>query len=133
MSKCLLPFAAAMVFVVNYQVGWAAESFKACEFDRWKGAANEEAAVSYVGVGFFVDDAREVVSKVFRGRVSEWISVETVRSEDFTTYIYHANESDEKNNTFRSRYSFRVYETGRCTARIETTGFTPIIAEGRLR
>lgn len=104
-----------------------------CEFTSWRGAQTEQVAISWVGVGFEVQEERSRLRVLYQGGVSDWMSVDVRKTSRFSTFVVNLNERDSSGAQFNTRYGFRVYNTGRCETRHEDGVHLPIIGEGRVQ
>ena len=55
-----------------------------------------------------------------------------VKSGNFTGFVYYVNEKAADGSTYDHRYSFRFYNTGKCEARVDQSGYKPLVATGRV-
>ena len=102
-----------------------------CKFRNWKGAQNEDAAISWIGNGFIVDEKKMRIKRIFTGKTnSEWYSAEKKKTERFTTYVFYKIDKVKGSNV-KTRYGYRIYESGKCNAVLSSENYTPIMADGR--
>ena len=104
-----------------------------CDFTTWKGAQTEAIAISWVGVGFEVQEDRARLRVLRQSGASEWLSVDIRNTSRFTTYVVNLKQSDSSGANYDNRYGFRVYSTGRCETLLTTPGYVPIEGKGRVR
>ena len=105
---------------------------KRCEFDYWQGY-NDDVAISWVGIGFDVDEAKSRVRQVNQNGVSDWVSAKIAKTEKFSTFVYYIVETDSSGEKIRNRYGSRVYNRGTCEVNLSMQGYAPIIAKGKLK
>ena len=103
-----------------------------CEFDSWQGY-NEEVAISWVGLGFEVDEENRRIRQVFDEGVTKWISADIIKTEKFVTFVYYITEEGTSKEQFRNRYGSRVYERGACEVNLSMDGYSPITARGKIK
>jgi hypothetical protein len=104
-----------------------------CDFTSWRGAQTEDISISWVGVGFEVDEDRSRLRVRERNGSSPWFAVNVRKTNRFTTYVRTVRESDSSGENYDNRYGFRVYDTGRCETLLEAPGYVPIFGQGRVR
>lgn len=103
-----------------------------CNFDSWKGADSDDIVISWVGLGFIADASKGVVEVRVRDGYYPVQKAEVIKSERFTGFVYYIQQEASDGSTYRNRYSFRLYNTGRCEARIDKSGYYPLIATGNV-
>ena len=107
-----------------------------CVFSSWKGATDEDASISWVGTSFIAsyqdNSSSGKIKKVFPNESTGWIATKAIHTKKFTTLKYQTKRWDDKSRIeHMRRFSFRIYNNGKCQATVSTNGFTPVIAEGR--
>jgi hypothetical protein len=102
-----------------------------CKFHHWKGAQSEDAAISWIGTGFIVDEKKMRIKRIFPNDAnSDWVSVEKKETKNFNTYVFYKTDK-YKGMNLKTTYGYRVYETGKCSAVQSDNKYTPIMADGR--
>lgn len=122
----------ALIFYLYAAVGASAAPAE-CEFDSWRGGTTEDIVISWIGLGFTADASSGVVQIRVPGGYYEAQQAKIVRNERFTGFVYYTNERASDGSLYRHRYSFRIYRTGKCEARVDENGFVPLIATGRVK
>mgnify|MGYP001074444506 CR=1 FL=1 len=107
-----------------------------CVFSSWKGATDEDASISWVGTSFIAsyqaNSSSGKIKKVFPKESTGWIAAKALHTKKFTTLKYQSKRWDDKSRVeHMRRFSFRIYNNGKCQATVATNGFTPVIASGR--
>ena len=105
-----------------------------CEFTSWKGGS-KEVAQSWIGTGFGVrkEKSGAKVARFFGKKSTDWTDVRVKSASNFTTYIFRQTSSAAAGHVVNNRFSFRVYESGKCQGYVEANGFRPIIAKGKVK
>ena len=102
-----------------------------CKFRNWKGAQTEDAAISWIGTGFIIDENKMRLRRVFpSGKNGEWQSVSKKETKKFDTYVFYKTDT-YKGSKLKTRYGYRVYNNGKCNAVQTDNKYTPIQADGR--
>ena len=130
MSKTFL---GAMALVV-FGAGSANAAPAQCEFTTWGGEA-KHVGQSWIGTGFLVQQTKSgaQIASIFGDETTNWIKVKTKTASNFKTYVFRHTSSAAPGSIVNSRFSFRVYDTGKCQGRVETAGFLPVIAKGQMK
>ena len=107
-----------------------------CIFNSQKGATDEDASISWVGTSFIANfetnSSSGKIKKVFPNERTGWIATKAIQTKKFTTLKYQTKQWDDKSRVEHMRsFGFRIYNNGKCNATVSTTGFTPVIANGR--
>lgn len=123
-------FLIAAITLASASAGFA--QTKSCEFEKWRGAS-KSAAQSWVGLGFGVKNSKsgELLSiKMDNGKNTDWFPAEAKVTKNFTTYTFRMTNSAAPGYIRNNRFSFRIYNSGKCKGRVDTEGFVPIDASG---
>ena len=104
-----------------------------CDFTSWKGMDNEAGAISWVGLGFEVEERRSRLRVRQENGLTPWFPVTARITNRFTTYVHNVQEADIAGQLYDNRYGFRVYQSGRCEALLQAPGYVPIEGQGRVR
>jgi uncharacterized protein (DUF1684 family) len=101
-----------------------------CKFDSWRGADTNEIAISWVGLGFVADTNKAIVEIRFSdGSSTEKVKV--VRTDRFVGFVFYKDEEASDGTKHKNRYSYRLYNTGKCEGRVDEEGYQPVFATGR--
>ena len=103
-----------------------------CDLTRWRGAT-EDVAIAWVGIGFEAQRERSRVRIIDEDGMTGWTEVSARETSDYITFTKISHDTSAGNERLRNRYSFRIYNRGRCEVRMEPDGYLPIIGEGRIR
>lgn len=105
-----------------------------CEFNTWEGGS-AKMAQSWIGTGFMVQQGKSgaEVARRLGDKAEKWQTVRVKSASDFKTYIFQQTSSAAPGHLVNSRFSFRVYDSGKCQGYVETKGFHPIIARGKMK
>ena len=119
-------FVIGVVLLVSTMMTTAAfAKEKKCNFTKWNGS-NTEIAISWVGLGFTYNEKKGTASIFYPNRVSEQINftdLKIIKAPKFTTYIKKIEDIT---------FSYRVYNSGKCSGRSEKKGYLPLTASGRM-
>ena len=126
--KRILPIAIAVMLAAPTSL--FAQNIE-CKFRNWKGAKTEDAAISWIGTGFIIDQKKMRLKRVFpNGKSGEWQSVSKKETKKFITYVFYKTDTHE-GSKLKTRYGYRVYNSGKCNAIQSDNEYTPIMADGR--
>ena len=99
-----------------------------CELTDWKGARDQEITIAWTGTSYTVDAKTNTINSVNGPQATK-----AKRTQKFTTYKFTTNTTSEGSPAgVRTTYSYRIYNTGKCTIRVERAGFWPMDASGRV-
>lgn len=125
-------YLAMMVITSTLLSSAAAAAPVSCVFDRWEGAA-DEVVISYLGLSFLGDESNGKLRIDLPKNKSRVEQAEVIRSGKFTGFVFYTKDKDTSGKKDRNRYSFRVYNYGKCEARLDSNGYKPLIAIGRTK
>ena len=118
-------FVIGVVLLVSTMMTTAAfAKEKKCNFTKWD--VNTENAIAWVGLGFTYNEKKGTASIFYPNRVSEQINftdLKIIKAPKFTTYIKKIEDIT---------FSYRVYNSGKCSGRSEKKGYLPLTASGRM-
>lgn len=109
--------------------GAEAQNVQRCVYEAYSGG-NPSNVMSWLGRRFEVNPQTGIVTVVFPNNQVARIAGSPVRANNFITYRHEETITAEGNESFRTRYSFRIYNDGRCSARADFTGYMPFVADG---
>jgi hypothetical protein len=130
-SPLLRSFLTSIFFALG--AATAAAAPVECAYDTWRGATSKNIAVTWVGLGFIADPARGIVQiRVPDGYYQEEKST-VVKQANFTGLVFYRDEKASDGSLYRVRYSFRIYNSGKCEGRMDQRGFSALVASGRVK
>ena len=109
-----------------------AQEVRVCEHNNWRGNSTN-IVISWLGNGFEANVRTGEIKVFYSNGQSAVFKTSMSRASSFTSFNYNEQTRDSMNNRLSNRYSFRVYDDGRCRALLEPQGFQHMVAEGRLR
>jgi hypothetical protein len=122
------------VIIVAFMGGYSTMAVSAtvsCKFDTWRGADTNEISISWVGLGFVADTNKGTVEVRFSdGSSTE--NTKIVKTDRFTGFVYYKIEESSTGTKHKNRYSYRLYNTGKCEGRVDEEGYQPVFATGRI-
>lgn len=104
-----------------------------CDYSSWKGAKTEAATISWLGLGFIANEKSKTVQIFLKDGYYGKEQAKIIKQNSFTGYVYFKNQEAVDGKQYRNRYSFRVYDTGKCESLVTQPGFAPMVAVGRIK
>jgi hypothetical protein len=130
-----IPLLPSFLTTIFFALGAAAASAAPveCAYDTWRGATSKKIAITWVGIGFIADPARGIVQvRVPDGYYQEEKST-VVTQANFTGLVFYREEKASDGSLYRVRYSFRIYTSGKCEGRMDQSGFSALVASGKVK
>lgn len=124
-------YAFCVVFLVSTSQA-VSQDVRTCNYNRY-GGASTDVVMSWLGNRFNVNMAVGAVSIIYPNGSQYNLRGERRMARNFTTFVFSERTRDVSNQSASSRYSFRIYNDGRCEARLDPQGFMPLTADGTWR
>lgn len=124
--------AATVLLTTATATAATAESVE-CAYNSWRGTETDSDAIAWVGSGFLADTASAVIQVRVPDGFYDPEQAEVVNSDNFTGFVFYKTEQVDDGSTYRVRYSFRLYSSGKCEGRVDQEGYEPIVASGRVK
>ena len=122
--KGLFMGVAVLISTITTTAAFAKE--QKCTFTEWRGAVNEQASISWVGSGFTLNEKAGIATVFWPNGYSRKENIgdlKIIKAPNFSTFKKHIDQTT---------FSYRIYNSGKCTGRSEEGGYTPITAKGRM-
>lgn len=104
-----------------------------CQFQQWKGGDTPDIVISWIGIGFIADESEATIQVRVPDGYYKPQKAELVKSKNFTGFVYYTEEEASDGAKYKNRYSFRIYNTGRCEGRIDKEGYRLLFGEGQIK